>query len=278
MLKISTEEFKIWAQYIYSISGIDLDISKSYLLETRFLPLLQETGSNNFSELYFKVKADVKDNLRQKIINLITTNETLFFRDSSPFELLKNKIIPDLLDFKKQHKLRPELRIWSAACSTGQEVYSIIIALKELLGDLHKYNLQIMATDISNRVVTQASAGKFSKLEIARGLPNEMLSKYFIQAGEYWKIKDELRFLSTFKTMNLMGDIWALGKFDVIFCRNVAIYFNEKDKKNLFDKIAKMFNSGGALVIGSTESITGICPQFESLRYLRSVYYQVKGV
>lgn len=279
MIKITAEEFKVFSQYIHTICGISLDSSKTYLIENRLADLMRETGCNTFSEFYYKAKADYTNALPRKVIDAITTGETLFFRDASPFDLLKFKILPEVVD-RRTKSTRPgaliPLRIWSAACSTGQEVYSIAITLREMLGDLARYNIRLIGTDISNQAIANASRGIYNRIEIERGLPPDKMERYFTRQDSAWKIRDEVRGMATFRGLNLMEDFSSLGKFDIIFCRNVAIYFSETDKVSLFGRIARALEPDGALIIGSTESITGLCPQFEPKRYLRSVYYQLK--
>jgi chemotaxis protein methyltransferase CheR len=275
---ITREEMTLWSRYIHEISGISLDETKAYLLETRLATLLRESGAGNFLELHSKIKADISQSLRQKVINAITTNETSFFRDTSPFELLQHKLIPDLIDRRTRAGLRPiAIRIWSAACSTGQEAYSVAIVLRELLRDLRSYDIRILGTDISNQAVAQASYGHFSRLELERGLPGSKIDQYFIAEGERWKIRDEIRAMATFRTMNLLTPFSFPVPFDIIFCRNVAIYFNEADKIRLFKNIGKFLAKDGALIIGSTESLSGLCPEFESQRYLRAIFYRLKA-
>jgi chemotaxis protein methyltransferase CheR len=280
MSALSANELDLWSRYIHLICGVQLDPSKSYLLETRFSTLLRETGSATFSELYNKVKADISNGLKKKVIDAITTRETSFFRDTSPFDLLQHKIVPDLIDRRSKFNGngRPiPIRIWSAACSTGQEVYSTAIALKEVLVDLNRYDVRILGTDIADKAVAHASYGHYSKLEMDRGLALEKVSKYFSLEGATWKIRDELRALATFKTMNLLEPFVFPNKFDIVFCRNVAIYFSEQDKIRLFKAIGRVLAPDGYLIIGSTESITALCPEFEPKRYLRAVFYQFKG-
>ena len=278
MIKITPEELKIITVYIHDISGIQLDASKKYLLETRLSVIAEEHGCNNYKELHQKAKRDARKLIEKQIIDAISTNETLFFRDNGPFELLRHKILPELIDARtpKSPRLKTPLRIWSAASSTGQEVYSIAIVLKELLGDTSKYNIKLLGTDISDAAVRQASMGKYNKFEIERGLPRDKLNKYFTLSGGYWKIKDEIRIMANFRKLNLMLPFAGLGKFDIVFCRNVAIYFTLEDRKKLFNKIADILEPDGYLIIGSTESLTGICPRFTPKRHLRSIYYQLK--
>ncbi len=276
-LKIKTDEIKVIIKYIHEISGISLDHSKAYLLETRLGHFLNEGDCSSYLDLYQKAKSDKK--LEGKIIDAISTNETLFFRDKGPFDLLRNKIIPELIDARSA-KIRGNIpipiRIWSAACSTGQELYSIAILLKELLLDVKKYNLKLLGTDISDTAVSQASYGKFNKFEIERGLAKDKLAKFFSPDGVNWKIKDEIRVMANFKKFNLMFPFNGLGKFDIIFCRNVAIYFSLEDRKKIFNNISNALEKDGSLIIGSSEALTGICPKFEPKRHLNSIFYQLK--
>ena len=276
MIRLLPEERQPVAQYIHSICAITLDHSKDYLIENRLSGLMEEARCKNFIEFIGRAKSDVNGTLKRKIINEITTNETLFFRDSSPFDLLRHKIVPELVDCRKRAGLPIPIRIWSAACSTGQEIYSIAIVLRELLGDLSGYNIRLVGTDISDQAVSQASEGVFSHVEIARGLTDAAREKSFTPHPKGWKIRDEVRAMTSFRKLNLMEDFSSLGKFDIVFCRNVAIYFNDRDRASLFERITSRLEVDGYLVIGSQESLNGIAPQFESKRHLRSVFYQVK--
>ncbi len=278
MIKITPEELKTITGYIHDISGIHLEASKKYLLETRLSSVVEEHGCGSYQELYQKAKRDARKVIEKQIIDAISTNETLFFRDNGPFELLRNKILPDLIDARtpRSPRLKTPLRIWSAASSTGQEVYSIAIVLKELLNDISKYNIKLLGTDISDAAVKQASMGKYNKFEIERGLTRDKLNKYFTLSGGFWKIKDEIRAMANFRKLNLMLPFAGLGKFDIVFCRNVAIYFTLEDRKKLFNKIADILEPDGYLIIGSTESLTGICSRFTPKRHLRSIFYQLK--
>ncbi len=279
MKKITPDEVRIISRYIYDISKITLDQSKAYLIESRLSELLKAQNCSSFYELYQRAKADLTKSLEKKIIDKITTKETYFFRDNSPFELLQHKILPDLIDIRtaKSSKFFPiSIRIWSAACSTGQEVYSIAIIIKELLPALTKYNIKISGTDISDAAIGQASYGVFNKFEIERGLTHDKLEKYFIPFKDKWKVKDELRAMVSFSKHNLMFPFTDIGKFDIIFCRNVGIYFSIEDRKKLFNKIADVLEQDSYLIIGATESLTNICSRFEPKRHLKSVYYQLK--
>lgn len=270
---------RVLASFIRSLSGIHLDDSKAYLIENRLGGLLAELGCATFSELYFKAKSDPTQALPRRIVDQITTGETSFFRDGSPFELLRHKILPELIDRKVRAangRRDLNIRIWSAACSTGQEVYTIAIVLKELLGHREGCTLRLLGTDLSDRAVALASRGEFNRIEIERGLPADKLARYFLPTADGWKIRDEIRAMASFRKANLMEDQSGLGRFDIIFCRNVAIYFTEPDRAAVFHRIGKMLDTDGSLIIGSTESLVGLCPEYEAQRYLRTVFYRLK--
>jgi chemotaxis protein methyltransferase CheR len=279
MQKITPNEFKVFAKYILDISGIALDVGKEYLIETRLNPILDKHNCKSFSELYTKAKLDQSKNLEKQIIDAISTNETYFFRDISPFELLQHKIIPDLIDKRtaaSQGKRPIQIRIWSAASSTGQEIYSIAIVLKELALKSPQYDIKLLGTDISNDAIARASYGRYNKFEVARGLTPSRLEKYFNKDGkDYWKIKDEIRAVAGFKKINLMEPFSGVGQFDIIFCRNVAIYFTSEDKQKLYEKIAGALAPDGYLVIGSTESLSNETTLFAPQQYLKSFFYQL---
>lgn len=278
-VKISPAEIQLLSKHIHGLTGINIEPSKAYLLETRLGKLLENEKCDSYSAFYHKAKADGSKRLDMQIIDAITTNETLFFRDANPFDLLKFKIIPEIIDKRAtaaSGSLAMPIRIWSAACSTGQEVFSIAIVLRELLGPSPQHNIQLLGTDISDAAIRQASYGAFNKFEIERGLPRDRLQRYFVASGDNWKIKDEIRSMATFRKINLMESINGLGKFDLIFCRNVAIYFTLEDRVKLFNKIADTLTPDGYLIIGSTESLTGVCPRFIPKRHLKSIFYQLR--
>jgi chemotaxis protein methyltransferase CheR len=276
MIKLLPQERQNVAQYIHSICAITLDESKDYLIESRLSAIMEAAKCASFAQLVSQSRSDSSGKLKRAIIDAITTNETLFFRDSAPFDLLRFKIIPEVIDRRARSGQVVPIRVWSAACSTGQELYSIAIILKEMLGDMRGYNIRLLGTDISDRAITQASQGIFSQVEIDRGLTVAARDKYFVPDPKGWKLRDEIRGMASFRKLNLMDDFTSLGKFDIIFCRNVAIYFNERDRASLFDRIEQRLESDGYLVIGSMESLSATNPQFESKRHLRSVFYQVR--
>jgi chemotaxis protein methyltransferase CheR len=274
---LSRDEMTAWSRLIHEICGIFLDDTKGYLIETRLAGLIRETAAASWSELLFKIRHDVQGTLRTRVINAITTNETSFFRDTAPFDLLRHKLIPDLIDRRNRAGIKPlPIRILSAACSTGQEIYSTAIVLKELLGDLRGYDIRIIGLDISDAAVAQASYAHFSRMELDRGMPADKIARYFEPAGERWKVRDEIRAMASFRRANLLQPLTGIAPQDIVFCRNVAIYFTEPDKLRLFQSLGQAMAPDAALIIGSTESLTGFCPQFEPQRYLRTVFYRKK--
>lgn len=277
--KITPDEFKTLSKYILDVSGIALNAGKEYLIETRLHQILEELGCSSYSDLYNKARSDSSKAIEKKIINAISTNETYFFRDKSPFELLQHKILPDLIDKRSKRGISPQrinLRIWSCASSTGQEIYSIAMIMKELHLDPSKYNIKLVGTDISDAAIARASYGMYNKFEVARGLSDARLRKYFNPDGDNWRIRDEIRAMASFRKMNLMKPFTGMGKFDIIFCRNVAIYFTAADRKKLFEKIAGALEPDGYLLIGSTESLANDTDLFTPQRYLNSTFYQFK--
>lgn len=279
MPSLAPEEFSVYARLVRDLTGIALDSSKAYLIETRLDSLVRELGLKGYSDLYFRIKADGSGSLARKVIDRITTQETSFFRDGAPFDMLKFKIIPDLVDARRKSLppgARVPIRIWSAACSTGQEVYSILISLREVLRDLSSYSIRLLATDISDAAIAKASRGSYRAAEIARGMPADLLARYFEVEGDGYRVRDDLRAYSTFKRLNLFEDFSTIGRFDIVFCRNVAIYFGEEDKRGLFARIGRVLEPDGALIVGSTESLLTVAPDFEAQRYLRSVFYRKK--
>jgi chemotaxis protein methyltransferase CheR len=244
-------------------------------METRLRGLMEQTGCRSFGELYCRARGESSGVIERSIIGAITTGETSFFRDAVPFHLLRQKLLPDLVARRSREGLaRIPIRIWSAACSSGQELYSIAMVVREVLGPLEKYDIRLLGTDISADAVQRAKAGIYNCVEAIRGTDEGTLSRYFQQHQEGWRVRDEIRALASFRVVNLMRDFSMLGEFDVIFCRNVAIYFSEADKTALFGRIARNLAADGSLIVGSTESLVGTCPQFASMRDCGAVYYQ----
>lgn len=273
-MSITPEEFKLLAAYIFKISGITLDKSKGYLVETRLKPLLKKYQCQTFQDLYEKSQFANTAQLTRDIVDAISTNETFFFRDTKPFDLLRHKIIPELIDHRRTLGMgRVPIRIWSAACSTGQEVYSIAMTLLEMLPDIQNYDISILGTDISAKALKQASNGSYNSFEMQRGLPEAYRQKYFNKHNQEWRIKDNVRILAQFQKLNLLQDMQELQGMDIVFCRNVAIYFSPTDKKKLFTNIAGVMARDGVLIVGGSETMTNFTSLFTGNQHLKTIFY-----
>jgi chemotaxis protein methyltransferase CheR len=277
-IKITANEQNAFNKYLHEVSGISLGKNKAYLLEGRLADLLTEYQCSSFTDLLYIVTHGNDPSLGKKIIDRMTTHETYFFRDGTPFQLLQHKILPDLIDKRTAtNKSSPiPIRIWSAACSTGQEIYSIAIVLRELLTDIDGYQIKLLGTDISDAAIAKASYGKFNRFEIERGLSRQILDKYFVCENDQWKIRDDVRAMVQFAKRNLMQSLDGMGLFDIIFCRNVAVYFSKEDRRNFFNRIARVLSPDGYLIIGSSESLIDIESRFESQEHLKTIFYQIK--
>ncbi|MEM8866014.1 MAG: protein-glutamate O-methyltransferase CheR [Planctomycetota bacterium] len=259
------------------LCGIALDESKSYLIEGRLADLVQRHGCGSYAELARKARSITSRDVQTDIVNAITTNETLWFRDTTPFEALRYKLLPELIDAKQKSPFPKRLRVWSAACSTGQEAYSIAMAFGDIVPDLADWDLQVYGTDISPAAVEKAKQGVYSDLEISRGLEQKYRGAYFVKQGKDWQINSVLRSKCKFDVRNLHAPMTGIGKFDVIFCRNVAIYFSDADKKKLFRSLASVLNPGGWLFVGSSESLSSMGKEWTPYRHCRAVCYQAEG-
>jgi chemotaxis protein methyltransferase CheR len=249
-------------------SGLDLSADKQYLVESRLMPLARKAGLAGIPELVQKMKSGAEA-LIVEVVEAMTTNETFFFRDKIPFDHLRDTILPTLLQSRASRKT---LRIWSAAGSTGQEPYSIAMVLKERAAALSGWRIEIVATDLSQEVLEKSRAGIYSQFEVQRGLPIQLLVKYFTQIGELWQINSELRGMVQHKQLNLLKDFSHLGKFEVIFCRNVLIYFDQDTKIGIFERMAKVIEPDGMLMLGAAESVVGITDAFRPCPDKRGLY------
>lgn len=251
-------------------SGLDLSADKQYLVESRLVPLARKAGLAGITELVQKiVKAGSADALTTEVVEAMTTNETFFFRDKIPFDHLKDTMLPALLQARAA---RRSLRIWCAASSTGQEPYSIAMCLKGLGAAIAGWKIDIVATDLSQGVLEKSKAGIFSQFEVQRGLPIQMLVKHFAQVGDMWQLNADIRSMVQHRQLNLLQDFGYLGTFDVIFCRNVLIYFDQDTKAGIFDRLAKTLEADGVLALGAAESVVGISDAFKPYPERRGLY------
>ena len=261
-------DYEFLRRLLKESSGLDLSPDKQYLVESRLIPLARRNGLSGIGELVQRIKSGA-DALTVETVEAMTTNETFFFRDKIPFDHFRETILPGLLQARAG---RRSLRIWCAASSTGQEPYSIAMCLKEAGPALAGWRTEIVATDISLGVLEKARTGLFSQFEVQRGLPIQMLVKHFRQIGELWQLNADIRAMVQHRQLNLMQDFSHLGAFDVIFCRNVLIYFDQETKIGVFNRLAPMLENDGFLVLGAAESVVGITDAFKPHPDRRGLY------
>jgi chemotaxis protein methyltransferase CheR len=264
---VTPMDYEFLRKLLKERSGLDLSADKQYLVESRLIPLARRAGLPGIAELVQKIRAGA-DTLTSEVVEAMTTNETFFFRDKIPFDHLREAILPALV---KARASRRALRIWCAASSSGQEPYSIAMCVKEFAG-LAGWRVEIVATDLSHAVLEKSKAGIFSQFEVQRGLPIQMLVKYFTQAGELWQLNADTRAMVQHRQLNLLQDFSHLGTFDVIFCRNVLIYFDQDTKAGIFDRLARMLEPDGVLALGAAESVVGISDAFKPYPERRGMY------
>jgi len=273
---ITPSEFKLLRDYIEQHCGIALGAEKAYLVETRLASLLVETGCQDFGSFHRLAVANTTPNLRDRIVDAMTTNETLWFRDRHPFEILKTKLLPPLAD-EIRAGARSRIRIWSAASSTGQEPYSIAMTILEFCKanpGIRPEHFEILATDISPSALFLAKSGRYDAATLARGLPDYHRETYFQQAGSVWAVNEALKRMITFRRFNLQEPIEPMGKMDIVFCRYVAIYFSEAFKRQIYTGIARLLAPSGHLIISAVESLRGLVDDFEPLSHANGTYFR----
>jgi chemotaxis protein methyltransferase CheR len=265
---VTPPDYEYLRKLLRDHSGLDLSADKQYLIESRLLPLARKAGLPGISDLVQKMKGGAAA-LITEVVEAMTTNETFFFRDKVPFEHFRNTIMPEILHARGG---RRSIRIWCAAGSTGQEPYSLAMCLKEMGAALSGWRVEILATDLSQEVLEKSKAGIYSQFEVQRGLPIQLLVKYFKQQGELWQINADIRAMVLHRQLNLLHDFAPLGAFDVIFCRNVLIYFDQETKANVFGRLAKIMEPDGYLVLGAAETVVGLTEAFRPVPDKRGLY------
>ncbi len=262
-------DFEFISQLINKRSGLVLTEDKAYLLESRLMPVARKRGMKGLEDLISTIRTSEEEGLLREVTEAMTTNESFFFRDIKPFDTFRDVILPDLLENRAAKK---SFRIWCAAASSGQEPYSLAMVMKEQAAKLTGWSHEIIATDISTEMLVKAGNGIYSQFEVQRGLPIQMLLKYFKKANDAWEIDPALRDMVTFKEFNLLNDPKVLGTFDVVFCRNVLIYFDQPTKTLILDWISRMIPADGRLFLGGAETVLGITDKFKPVPGQRGVY------
>ena len=266
---MTPEDFDLIRKVLRDRSGLVLGDDKAYLLESRLMPVARKHGLNDLDDVVRKVRTMPTEAFLVDVTEAMTTNESFFFRDVKPFDLFRDNVLPDLLASRAAKK---SFRIWCAAASSGQECYSLAILLKESAARLSGWRTEIIGTDISTEILNRAKSGRYTQFEVQRGLAIQLLVKYFTKDGESWQIKKELQDMITYKEFNLLNDFAPLGKFDVVFCRNVLIYFDQETKRQILDRIAKMLPADGVVFLGGAETVLGITDKLEPVPGQRGIY------
>jgi chemotaxis protein methyltransferase CheR len=266
---LTPASFAALADLLKTKSGLIVGLDKTYLLETRLGPILKRTGLSDLNALADRVKRAPLDPLARDVVEAMTTNESFFFRDDKPFHHFRAHALPRLLAARPGNAA---LRIWSAASSSGQEAYSLAMILAECKAQLGTRTVEIVGTDIARDQLQRAQQGLYTQFEVQRGLPVQMLMRYFKKDEANWRISDAIRAMVKFREWNLLGDLRPLGRFDVVFCRNVLIYFDQPTKARVLDAIAAQMPADGALYLGGAETVLGITARFAPMPGERGVY------
>jgi chemotaxis protein methyltransferase CheR len=263
------EDFTYFCKLILDRTGLVLGADKTYLIESRLTPVMRKHNLPSIEGLATSLRQGKDAALLRDFTDALMTNESFFFRDTKPFDQFRDVVLPRLLTARASSK---RIRIWSAACSTGQEPYSLAMILKEHAAKLAGWHIDIIGTDISHEVLQRAEAGVYTQFEVQRGLPIQLLVKYFKQDGDRWQIAPEIRSMVQYRSFNLLEDPAALGSFDVVFCRNVLIYFDQKAKTAILGRISQRLPADGFLYLGGAETVLGISDRFEPMAGQRGLY------
>ena len=250
-------------------SGLVLSADKQYLVESRLLPVARKAGLATLGELVGTLRGAHDPALMTAVVEAMTTNESFFFRDKAPFEHFRATIMPALIEARRTAR---SIRIWCAAASTGQEPYSLAMCLKEIEREILGWRIEMLATDLSGEVLEKARQGIYSQFEVQRGLPIQLLVKHFTRSGEFWQIAPELRAMVRYRQLNLLADFSQLGMFDIVFCRNVLIYFDAETKTNVLNRLARVTAPDGYLVLGAAETVVGLTDRFKMVAERRGLY------
>jgi chemotaxis protein methyltransferase CheR len=272
---VTGADFDFIRKLLKERSGLTLSAEKQYLVESRLMPVAQRNRIANLFELAGRLRTGADEALIAQVVEAMTTNETFFFRDRIPFEYFRSFILPALMAARERHK---RIRIWCAAASTGQEPYSLAMAIKEMGPALDDFRIEIVATDLSHEVLAKAEAGIYTQFEVQRGLPIQLLLKYFTQQGDLWQIAPQIRAMVQYRPFNLLTDYSRLGVFDLVVCRNVLIYFDQPTKSDVLDRLARVVAQDGFLILGAAETTVGLTQAFKSVPDKRGLYAPAEKV
>lgn len=264
-----SHEFEFFRRFLKERSGLVLTPDKQYLLESRLAPVARRNGMQTLSDIALRLGKPGHEGLAVEVTEAMTTNESFFFRDKVPFEHFQNVMLPAMLQARAAQR---RLRIWCAAASTGQEPYSLAMLLNEMGPRLAGWRIEILGTDLSRDVLEKAKAGLYTQFEVQRGLPVQLMLKYFEQTGDNWRLSQTIRSMVKFQTLNLLENFSTLGQFDIIFCRNVLIYFDNAAKTDVMNRMAKLLTPDGYFVLGAAETVVGLSSAFKPMPDKRGLY------
>jgi chemotaxis protein methyltransferase CheR len=272
-MTIDRQDFDFVRDLLHERSGVALDSGKGYLVEARLTPVAEKAGFASIRDLVSQLRQGETDSLHAKVVEALTTNETLFFRDVHPFHALRSSILPELIEKRSTQR---RLNVWCAAAASGQEPYSLAMVLAEHFPQLASWDVRLIASDISDAVLERAARGTYSQLEVNRGLPAPMLVKYFRQEGNDWQVSDEILRRVEFRNINLSEEWPPLPPMDVVFMRNVLIYFNPETKKTILGKVRQILRPDGYLFLGSAETTINLDSKFKRVEFDRTVVYALR--
>lgn len=280
MVSLSNSEFVLFRNFICERCGINIEENKAYLIETRLAKMLIDSGLNSFTELYNSIESNWDDSIATKIIDAVTTNETFWFRDKKPWEVIENCLMPQFVEMLR-NKHKTKIRIWSAAASTGQEIYSTVMCIDNYLRinnitDIKLTDFEFIATDISTNVLEIAKKGIYDSISIKRGLELEYRELYFKKEGHVWLVADFIKNRVKFEQFNLRNSFMFMGKFDLVLCRYVLIYFSKDFRKEVLEKMTRAINKEGYFIIGTSEIYYDMDYLFEKKSYNEATYYMLK--
>jgi chemotaxis protein methyltransferase CheR len=268
-------DFDYIRTFVREKAAIVLDAGKEYLVESRLESLIQREKIGSLEMLMEQLRSDSQNGLHRKVLDVMTTNETSFFRDLHPFEALRNAILPELICKRASQR---QLNFWCGASSTGQEPYSVLMLIAENFPELFQWNFRFIATDLCRDVVSRAQSGRFNQLEVNRGLPAALLLKYFTRQGSEWEFREDLRKRVEFREMNLLPDWPYLAPCDIVFLRNVLIYFEIEIKKAILAKVRRVLRPGGYLFLGGAETTFNLDETFDRVVVNKTTCYRLKEV
>lgn len=262
-------DYDFLRSYLKERSGLVLSNDKQYLIDSRLMPVARDAGLDSISALVAKLRTPLGRTTGERVVEAMTTNESFFFRDKTPFDHFSNEMLPKLMETRRAQR---SIRIWCAAASTGQEPYSVAMIIKELGLKASTFRFEIIGTDISKDVLERAKVGTYSQFEVQRGLPIQLLLNYFTQKGDVWELAPAVRQMVQYRYLNLFDSFSSLGKFDVVFIRNVLIYFEQAAKVEILERVAKQMNPDGYMVLGAAETVVGLTRAFKAVPGCRGLY------